>query len=102
MRLRGTRRPLTGRGGRCRGARRRLGSRVGTAPNTPGGRRPNGSRVQREDGEELERQGGARLSPGKRKLPERLLGKEPVLMEEVSKIYIMCLIKNLVASRQFL
>lgn len=27
---------------------------------------------QREDGEELERQGGARLSPGKRKLPERL------------------------------
>lgn len=56
----------------------------------------------REDGEELERQGGARLSPGRRKLPERLhyrgLGKEPVLMEEVSKFYIMCLINNSVAS----
>lgn len=46
----------------------------------------------------MERLGGARLSPGKRKLPERLFGKEPVLMEEVSKFYIMCLINNLVAS----
>lgn len=45
---------------------------------------------QKQDREELKRQGRARLSLGKRKLPERLwerrLGREPGLLEEVSQV----------------
>lgn len=45
---------------------------------------------QKQDREELERQGRARLSLGQRKLPERLwerrLGREPGLLEEVSQV----------------
>lgn len=61
------------------------------------GETASGAGVQSGDKEKLKRQGRARLSPGKRKLPEKLLeeaGEEPGVVGGSAQVYITCLINN--------
>ena len=86
--------------GQVRRAKRRLGSRTGAAP------RPHRVLERREREWRLlprgrtsrtEKAGGAWLSPGKRKLPEKLkrtLGKEPGIAGGSAEVYITCSINN--------